>query len=446
MQELEQQITKHDEFFSPVEERHIDYLLEEEFSVNPDFLRFFLEEAHRTATDKGRIVARTDHGNCIAVRSVTTEKGETDLLVRYDNQNSSLPTAILIEDKIRAGFQPDQAQRYRERGEEGKGRQWSNYWTCLVAHSKYSADQIDFDAVVTLQTLQQYFAEKSDERSRFRVRILEQIIRKYESTGIQKIDRVMTRFRAMYASECAKSLNSQKWEYDKARDAWWEDTWFTFRGTAWPKGVKLVHQARAGRMQLILPIDETACLRRVLERSAAEHANSSALTVEVVRVGKAKSAFQIRVPKVTDFSTQPSDFEDFFAAIEFLAGFYRRHSALLPESLRASEVEREPLSEGDTSMRALRAMLLGFMRSTVTSLGTEMPYPLPDVRKLTEAIPEAERYFASPGLMGGFLLELREGEKEGQYILSEYWSRQWGSCSIRHKITASEAVRLDDEV
>jgi hypothetical protein len=438
MQELEPQ--------SPVEERHIDYLLEEEFSVNPDFLRFFLEEAHRTATEKSRIVGCTDYGNCIAVRSATTEKGETDLLVKYGIQNGSLRAAILIEDKIRAGFQPDQAKRYRDRGEEGKGREWSNYWTCLVAHSKYSADQIDFDAVVTLQTLQQYLAKRSDERSRFRVRILEQTIRKYESTGLQKIDPVMTRFRAMYASECAKSLNSEKWEYDKARDAWWDDTWFMFRGTAWPKGVKLVHQARTGCMQLILPIDESACLRRVLERSAAEHANSSALKIVVVRIGKAKSAFQIRVPKVTDFAAQPPDFEDLFAAIEFLAGFYRRYSALLPESLRIPEVEREPLPEGDTFMRALRAMLLGFMRSTVTSLGTEMPYPLPDVRHLTEAIPEAERYFASPGLMGGFLLELGEDEKGGQYILSEHWSRQWGSYSIRHKITASEVVRLDDEV
>jgi hypothetical protein len=59
-------------------------------------------------------------------------------------------------------------------------------------------------------------------------------------------------------------------------------------------------------------------------------------------------------------------------------------------------------------MRALSAMLLGLMRSTVTRLGTAMPFPLPDLRRLTAATPEDERYFASLGLMGGFLLELRE--------------------------------------
>jgi hypothetical protein len=45
MQEPETQISEHDKLVSPVEERHIDYILEEEFSLNPDFLRFFLEQA-----------------------------------------------------------------------------------------------------------------------------------------------------------------------------------------------------------------------------------------------------------------------------------------------------------------------------------------------------------------------------------------------------------------
>jgi hypothetical protein len=74
-----------------------------------------------------------------------------------------------------------------------------------------------------------------------------------------------------------------------------------------------------------------------------------------------------------------------------------------------------------------------------------MPYPLPDLRLLTASTPEKERYFASPGLMGGFLLELREHEKHSRYILSEYWSRQWGASSVRHKITASEVLELNEE-
>jgi hypothetical protein len=231
MQESDTQISEHDKLVSPVEERHIDYILEEEFSLNPDFLRFFLEQARLTAINKGRIVGFADESDCIAVRSATTGKGETDVLVKYGVQNGSLPTAILIEDKIRAGFQRDQAERYRKRGEEGKDKDWSDYWTCLVSHSKYFVDRGDFDAVVTLQALQEYFAKRTDDRSRFRASILEQTIRKYEANGIQNIDPDMTRFRAMYAGECAKSLKPGQWEYDKAKDAWRDDTWFSFRGT-----------------------------------------------------------------------------------------------------------------------------------------------------------------------------------------------------------------------
>ena len=448
MPKPDMQISDHDKLVSPVEERHIDYILEEEFAVNPDFLRFFLEQARLTAANEGRIVGSGDESDCIAVRSVTTGKGETDLLVKYGAQNGSLPTAILIEDKIRADFQPDQPERYRQRGEEGKDKDWSHYWTCLVAHSKYIVDTGDFDAVVTLQTLQKYFfAKKSDERSGFRARILEQTIRKYEATGIQNIDRGMTRFRAMYAAECAKSLKPGQWEYDKARDAWWDDTWFSFHGAAWPRGVKIVHLARTGLMQLVLPFRDETSMQGMVEQCAAWHPNGSAPNIVVVPVGKAKAAFQIIVPKIADFSitAQPPLFEEFFAALEFLASFYKRCSDLLPEALRISSTHEDLSLEEDSRMRALRAILLGFMRSTVTCLGTEMPYPLPDLRRLTAATPQEERYFASLGLMGGFLLELQQDEKQNPYILSEYWSRQWGTDSVRHKITVSKVLPLEDE-
>lgn len=436
-----------DELVSPVEERHIDYILEEEFSVNPDFLRFFLEQARLTTGDKSRIVEPTEESICIAVRSVTTGRGETDLLVKYGANSGSLPTAILIEDKISAGFQPDQPMRYRDRGEEGKGKEWSEYWTCLVAHTRYSAEKVDFDATVSLEALREYFAGKSDERSRFRARVLEQTIRKYEATGIQRIDPGMTDFRAMYAAECAKVLKPGQWEYDKPRNAWWDDTWFYFRGTSWPKGVQIRHQARTGFIDLILPASDPTPLHDVAEQLMDWHPHGLIPKIEVVPVGKTKCAFQIRVPKVVDFSldAQLPDFEEFFAAVEFLAGLYERASNLFPEALRIPDTEGMSPPEEDRNTRALRAMLLGFMRSIVTRLGTQMPYPLPDLRLLTASTPEKERYFSSPGLMGGFLLELREDERHDQYIISEYWSRQWGSSSVRHKITASEVFELNEE-
>ena len=83
--------------------------------------------------------------------------------------------------------------------------------------------------MVTLEALHRYCAGKDDDRSRFRARILEQTIRKYEASGIQTIDPNMTRFRAMYAAACDASLRSGRWWYEPPRDAWWDDNWFLFR-------------------------------------------------------------------------------------------------------------------------------------------------------------------------------------------------------------------------
>jgi hypothetical protein len=53
------------------------------------------------------------------------------------------------------------------------------------------------------------------------------------------------------------------------------------------------------------------------------------------------------VPKVADFSldAQPPEFEQFFAAIEFLAGLYEKSSNLLPEALRIPDIQKALLTE-----------------------------------------------------------------------------------------------------
>jgi hypothetical protein len=435
------------ELFSPVEERHIDYILEEEFTLNRDFLRFFLDRARLGAPDQALIFACTDEAHCSAVRSVTTCDGESDLLVTY-GPLGVLPTAILIEDKIRAGFQPKQQERYGERGGQGKGKEWAHYWTCLVAPAKYIVGVKGFDASVAIETLLDYFAGRTDDRSQFRAQILKRTIAKFEATGVQILDSDVTDFRAMYAAECEKRLDRTRWFFEKARDAWWDDTWFRFRSNYWPKGIEIRHQARTGFVDLILAIEDEGLLGKVLEFWLYSYPNNLGPRVKIIPIGKGKkkSAFQIPVPKIVEFTreTRP-DFDEIFSGIEFLSSLYEGSCHLLPESLRCSGPSAPGADAQSQELRALRAMLHGFMRSTVISLGTEMPYPLPEPGSLSEDIPSEKRYFASPGLMGGFKLTLSEDENHRRYILSEYWGRQWGASSVRHKITTSEVRRLPDE-
>ena len=435
------------ELFSPVEERHIDYILEEEFNLNRDFLRFFLDQARLGAPDQTVIFACADDAQCAAVRSVTTREGESDLLVTY-GPSVGLPTAILIEDKIRASFQPRQPERYRERGDCGKGKGWSQYWTCLVGPRKYIAKSTAFDATVSIEALQKYFAGRADDRSQFRARILRRTIEKFEAAGVQIVDPGVTEFRGMYAAECEHRLGPTQWIYDKPRDAWWDDTWFSFQSVRWPRSIEVRHQARTGFVDLILPLDDQDVLHKMLEFWRYSYPSSAGPSVNIIPIGKEKKKFAFRVPvrKIVEFTgkTRP-DFEEIFTKIEFLSGLYERSCHLLPESLRCSAPAPAGADARSQQLRALRAMLHGFMRSTVVSLGTQMPYPLPEPHLLSEEVPSEERYFASPGLMGGFMLVLREDERHSPYILSQYWSRQWGTGSVRHKITTSEVLCLSDE-
>jgi hypothetical protein len=51
--------------------------------------------------------------------SLFNKDGESHLVIIYRVKNSEERVAFLIEDKIDAGFQPAQAQRYRVRGDDG---------------------------------------------------------------------------------------------------------------------------------------------------------------------------------------------------------------------------------------------------------------------------------------------------------------------------------------
>lgn len=88
-----------------VAERDIDLLILEVLTVSREFAQWFYQENH--------LVPPTE-GKSKAFHSVSdAELGESDIVVLYDNGH-----AILIENKIGAIAQKDQARRYQQRGEK----------------------------------------------------------------------------------------------------------------------------------------------------------------------------------------------------------------------------------------------------------------------------------------------------------------------------------------
>jgi hypothetical protein len=308
-----------------VQEVHIDFLLEEEFSVDPSFLRKFTEAAGQQGTPSQ--AERVE-------RSVTDRSGEADLIVVYKPlEGDGEKVAILIEDKIRAGFQPRQADRYRERGEAGKGKEWDKYWTCLVAPSSYLKPRHGFDAAVTLEQIREWLALAEPKRHAFKALVIDQAIEKAQRVGVQKVDPVMTAFRERYYAAFEESFADQRQAVHMRPPAptWWGDSWFEIRSTLLPDGAYINHKSQSGCVDLTFP-NTNATLLDDIDLFLEE-----GMTVE--QTGKS-AAIRLRISKIvefTDFDGERAKVNEALAAAKRLLAFHIRERVRLESALKIAK-------------------------------------------------------------------------------------------------------------
>jgi hypothetical protein len=273
-----------------VREIHIDFLLEEEFRVNPNFLNQFIEDAGKHVDGPFSVES--------VKRSRADSFGEADLIVVYRrSEGNDQGTAILIEDKIRAEFQPDQSERYRKRGEQGKGRQWCDYWTCLVASEKYVQGGVDkrFDTTITLEKIKKWIAASEPERHAFKVEVIEEAIQKVGWLGPQQVDEPVTRFRALYF-KCFEEFFA-----DRIHDvnmtvpgrSWEGETWFRIKSSLLQKGAYIYHKAPHACVDLTFPNTRSDLL------NAALPFLEDGMTIE--QTGQS-AAIRLKVSPITDFA------------------------------------------------------------------------------------------------------------------------------------------------
>jgi hypothetical protein len=304
-----------DRLFTPqVRELHIDFLLEEEFYASPSFLCSFISDA-----------GFPDASACLEYvkRSVGDAFGEVDLLVVYKAVTGER-TAVLIEDKLRAAFQPLQPERYSERGENGLGRDWEAYWTCLVAPEHYMPATHGFDAAIPVEAIIEMFVGMDQKRREFKIQVLREVIRKCESAGVQVVDPVMTEFRkrhyAFFHQAFAEELRVGRID-DIRRPAptYKGDTWFGFRSrTHLPQGAYVNHKSSLGVVDLTFPYTAAAALTPL-----QHHLESD---MSAVQTGKS-AAIRVEVPRIVsfdDFDRERGAVEESFAAVRRLLDCYIR--------------------------------------------------------------------------------------------------------------------------
>ncbi|HOB54013.1 MAG TPA: hypothetical protein PK176_14275 [Acidobacteriota bacterium] len=352
-------------------ERDIDLLLLEEFHAGDRFWRWLAGMVLGEHLAAARFV-RARH-------SVDQSSGESDLELaievpagRRSRRSRPRRIRILFENKLDAMFQPQQAERYRQRGDAYLQNGECDRWvTVLLAPKVYlgwpehgeelwvmpaaapcasgknatrrkvrpgasvpCASRRDapplhgFDAVVTYEAMREWFrkAPRLGARRTHKLALLDGAIRKAEEGYRPVPDEPVTAFWQRYwelAQDRAPELNMARPEKKPAAAGF-----VHFHPVALPKGAKLVHKLRHGKVDLQF----TGGAARVPElQMAIEPLLDRGMAL--ARAGKAV-AVRIAVPAVDaarGMDTQQSAAEAGLAAARRLSTWLARHRQVIEQ-------------------------------------------------------------------------------------------------------------------
>lgn len=225
-------------FVDQVYERDIDLLILEELHCDGEFQRLIAS----------RLFGACDASFESAWNSVSdVSYGESDLIATFAIEDET--TAVLLENKIKAPFQQDQALRYYKRGELGlSAGLWNRFITCLLAPSRYieATDQSQFDHCITYESLTPHFRRNADDaHGQWRAALLEQAAAGGASGSyVMKPDaNTSGLFLAVWklANDEFPQLRMRRQEKRPRKSVWTQ-----FPDADLPKPVYLVHKASDG--------------------------------------------------------------------------------------------------------------------------------------------------------------------------------------------------------
>jgi hypothetical protein len=280
-----------EQFIECVAERDIDLLLLEELHVSVAFRSWLLGQTFGQDVCCARFL-----GAWHSVSHPTL--GESDLLLLFaDTRGNS--TALLIENKIDAPPQLEQAARYRLRGQAGLNHgSWTKFRTCIIAPQAYLGGIGDvgaYEVRLSYELIRDWFqqAGAKDERSTYKARIVQEAIEQNRRGYRPTPHAAVTQFWSDYWHlACAEFPQLQLKQPDQTPA---ESDWPQFRNSELGPGRRIVHKLADGVVDL-----EIGSAGAIVEQIAARNAEVVKGELEVVRTGKSASV-RLRVPKVDRF-------------------------------------------------------------------------------------------------------------------------------------------------
>lgn len=240
-------------------ERDMDLLLLEELHVSPDFGSWLVAKTYPSDVTFAKFVS--------ARHSVVEGNGESDVeFVFEDAQGHTL--ALLVEDKISAAAQPDQALRYGQRAKKSTEAGWSQAArTCMVAPHRYletSSDAAGYDARVTYEDIAAWFQDRAnlDARAGYKADFVRAAIEQARRGYKVVKDEQVTDFWLKYWKDVSSLFPELELEEPGERGS--QATWVVFGAKSLRKKRTLYHKLTMGAVDLSteLPASRVAELTR----------------------------------------------------------------------------------------------------------------------------------------------------------------------------------------
>ncbi|EDM25765.1 hypothetical protein LNTAR_15152 [Lentisphaera araneosa HTCC2155] len=290
-------------------------LLQEEFVASERFCSWFLQQI--------KVFDEFEHDKILVKRSVTDTYGESDLELTFQD----LKLKILIENKVDASFQKDQAQRYSDRalkfcqsGDGNKSR------TVLVAPKHYGNNELcDFEHRVNYEEILTWY-KNSDipkNRVRFKNHVLETAINKAFKNYDLITDEENTDFWISYYN-----LMKELYPYMILKDPGPKPSGSYFiymRKQGFPKTVKIYHKFPKGIIDLEFP-----GMGDSLDAVIDSFKKALPSNYDVVKTNKSAS-IRVEVPKLTlsfTFDDQNNEIKECMKQAVSLADWYLQNKEL----------------------------------------------------------------------------------------------------------------------
>jgi len=271
-----------------VYERDIDLLLLEELHSNERFALWF----YREVWGKSGQIPRLQGG----WHSWSDQKlGESDLVAIY-----ALPGgrkhAVLTEDKADAPPQSRQAERYRQRGQDGvRTGRWDEFRTCIMAPAAYLTSRTSesgYDAKLSYESIQNALRalNPDSKRREYKAMILQSAIEKQRRGRTPRVHEQVTRFWRDYWEYATREFPELGMKEPGAKPKY--SHFIFYAPPLLPKRRRIVHKLIYGHVDLTLAKEDP-------DQAELEAALNHLLTdgLSVVRTGKSIS-IRARVPVV----------------------------------------------------------------------------------------------------------------------------------------------------